>query len=346
MNKLKRVIVIETLIIIGLIISLLYAIYSNPNNPNNITTQYCDKHFYDSQVCLLSPTIYTGAIKSNNLMILNLQPLKDDIQNYLNFRTLNSSVGLYILNMQDGVSFGINSNQAYEPASLNKLPIAIIILKKVEKGELSLDTILPIRYEDRDNRSGTLYSTDLNEMTVRDLLYYMLTESDNTAFRVLEEQVTVLDLHDLSSYLDYYTKDINYTTLNNTYQITPKSTANIFLSLYLSTDLKPEDSELILKDLTNTTYSGFDLENYSGLPSNITVADKYAQYYLGNEKFFHDCGIMYIQGSRTFYCVMTKNLDKEPASIVIGDIVNKVYNYIIQERQLKSNGNMLGNLGQ
>ncbi|VVB82185.1 Beta-lactamase enzyme family protein [uncultured archaeon] len=339
MQKLKVVVFVETLIILGFIGYLVYTDIFNPNSYAESQVSYCSKHFYDSKTCLISPRIYTGILKSNNFLILNFKPLQQDVQDYLDYNNLTSSVALYVLNLQDSVSFGINYSRAFEPASLNKLPIAIVILKKVELGELTLDTLLPIQNIDRDSRSGTLYNTTLNQMNVKDLLYHMLSESDNTAFRVLEGQVTLKDLQGLSSYLNYYTKDIDYTTLNNTYQITPKSTANLFLSLYLSTDLKPEHSEMILSLLTNTTYDEFDLQKYAslpsaGLPSSVIVADKYGSYYVGNEKYFHDCGIMYLPDNRIFYCVMTQGLSKDVASNSIGIIVNKIYNFVIHQKTI------------
>ena len=260
---------------------------------------------------------------------MNFKPLQDDIQNYITNNSPNASV--YVLNMRNSASFGINATRRFEPASLNKLPIAILILKKVEEGSLSLDGFLPIKEEDRDNKSGNLYNIPIDKMKVRDLLSHMLSESDNTALRVLEEQVTLKDLQQISLYLNYYTKDIDYLIpINNDYKITPKSTSNLFMSLYLSSILNPEHSELILKLLSNTT---FNINRYAGLPNNGLVAQKYGSYYVNEQKIFHDCGIMYIADSRIFYCIMTQNLNEEKAKENIGNIVNKIYNYIIEKKK-------------
>jgi len=328
MKKLKRIIIIESVTILILAGFLICNIFFFQNNSTTQQVSYCDKHYYDSQVCLLSPEVYTHSLKSENYLLMDLKPLQNDIQNYISTNNLNISI--YVLNIQDSSSFGINSSKGFEPASLNKLPIAILILKKVEQGELRLDGFLPIKDEDRDSKSGTLYNTTANAMSVRDLLHYMLSESDNTAFRVLEEQVTLEDLEKLSVYLNYYTKDINYIPpiINNTYQITPKSTSNLFMSLYLSSILTPEDSEMILKYLSNST---FNINKYSDLPDDVIIAQKYGTYYVGNQSDFHDCGIMYIGQSRIFYGIMTQGMDEETAPVVIGKVVNKIYNYIIKE---------------
>lgn len=325
------VIIIEAIIIIVLLI-IIYFISAKHDPSNNNQESYCEKNYNDNTKCLLSPRVYTSILPANSFLILNFKPLKEDVQSYIDKNKLNLSV--YVLNMRDGASFGINSGEAYEPASLNKLPVAIIIMKKIEEGKLSLDTMLPITDNDRDNSSGPLYALPINELSVKDLLYYMLTESDDTALWVLVNQITVEDLSHLSDYLNYYQEDINISKgNNNTYQITAKSTGNLFISLYLSTALEPQDSEMILKLLTNTS---FDINKYAALPNNVTVAQKYGAYFTKEKKEFHSCGIIYVDDSRFFYCVMTQDLDKEKASQTVGTIVNKLYNFILEGRKVKN----------
>jgi beta-lactamase class A len=325
MNQIKVVIFVETILISFLTVFLMIHLFSPDNAYVTGKVSYCDKYLYNTGICLLSPRIYTGILQPNNYLMLNFESLKQHFQKYITDNNLN--ISLYVLNLGDSASFGINSNEEFEPASLNKLPIAILILKKIENGKLTLDTELEIKDYHRDSKSGTLYNSEINRMSVNDLLYYMLSKSDNTAFRVLEEQVTLDDLESLSLYLGYYTKHINNIPFDNIYKITPKSTANLFLSLYLSTDLQPEHSDLILSLLMNTS---FDINKYANL-SDVPISQKYGSYYAGNESFFHDCGIMYIQESRIFYCIMTRELDEEKASKSIGAIVHDIYSYVLPE---------------
>jgi len=198
-NKLKAVILFETILIQILIGIILFQNTSVFSFFSGSKTQYCEKNYYDSKECLLSPRIYTKIIQPNSFLILNLNPLKDDIQGYIGKNNFNMSV--YILNLRDGASFGINVNQSYRALSLNKLPVAVIILKKIEEGKLTLDTKLPIYQRDRDSSSGTLYKEPVTELSVRELLRYMLSESDNTALNVLGEQESLEDLQHLSNYL-------------------------------------------------------------------------------------------------------------------------------------------------
>lgn len=312
--NLKPVVIFETIIIIALV-AILILEYSKAQ-PGYLHSE--------GKAGLLSPRIYADILQPENYLILNWNPLQDFINNYITSQKLNVSV--YVLNMRDGASFGIGENEGFEPASLNKLPIAMVILRKVEGGKLSLDTKLPIYDRDRDSKSGTLYKEPVNELSVKELLHRMLSESDNTAAMVFAEQISPYDLQRLSAYLDYYDKESDYAY---NAPLTPRSVSNIFSSLYLSTVLKPEHSEMILSFLINTS---FDIKKYANLPDDVIVAHKYG----AGENSFNDCGIMYIEDSRIFYCIANNEPNQEKAAEEIGTIVNLVYKYVIEAKKVKS----------
>ena len=54
--------------------------------------------------------------------------------------------------------------------------------------------------------------------------------------------------------------------------------------------------------------------------------------YYENNKFFHDCGIMYIDESKVFYCIMTKDLAMKNATNLIGTMVHNVYSYTVDTK--------------
>ena len=281
---------------------------------------------------LLSPRIYSGILEPRSFLITNFEPLKQGIQSYLQEQNINASI--YIENLRNGVNIGINEDEGYFPASLNKLPIAILIMQKIEDGKLSLDSNLSIEDNDRTDSYGTLYLTKEKQLPVRVLLEKMLRESDNTAFSVLFEHV---DRSDLARLLDYYSikENAEYPFRRLEYEsgtnlVTPILMYNIFSSLYLSTVLYAQDAEYILSLLTKTT--DFDINARAELPDNVPVADKFGEYYLDNDKLFHDCGIMYVGASRIFYCIMTKDLEPDDAKEAIGYIVNHIYNYVVDTR--------------
>ncbi|MBX4211948.1 class A beta-lactamase-related serine hydrolase [Candidatus Pacearchaeota archaeon] len=328
MNE-KAIIALEGAIILVLLVMVVHG--SGAPHGNAIAAP-------SNSVRLISPGVYAGTLQPQSHLLFNFKPLHDQMKHYIDSRDLNISV--YIMNQRDGSSTGINEEAPFEPASLNKLPIAILILKKIEEGELTFDTVLPITPQDRDSRSGTLYEENVDSLSVRSLLAKMISESDNTAFHVLSNQVTLKELESLSTYLDYYKDNIGYTydsLNNNTYLVSPESTSHLFLSLYLSTILQPKDDEYLLSLLVNTT---FDIHKVASLPDNLVVAQKYGSYFVGNKRSFHDCGLMYMTETRIFYCIMTRDLEKEPSEEAIGDLVHMTYIYVNDTITQLSKGNM------
>jgi len=282
-------------------------------------------------VGLLSPRIYAGILEPRSFLITNFEPLKNGIKSFLDEHNISASI--YIENLRNGANIGVHQLQGYFPASLNKLPVAVLVMQKIEDGILSFNTTLPIKDFERSNTSGNLYLTSEKELTVKILLEKMLKESDNTAFNVLIDNI---DKNDLAQLLDYYNIKINvdypYERLrfeNHTNLVTPLSLYNIFADLYLSTTLYAPDSEYILSLLSDTE---FDVKSIANLPDNVTVSQKYGEFYADDTKLFHDCGIMYIQDTRIFYCIMTKDLDTEDAKDAIGYIINYIYHYIIDQK--------------
>jgi len=320
--KLKRVVVFESIVIGLLLVALIYS-YANNHKINAAAEKNQTKQG------LLSPRVYAGLIEPKSFLIVNFAPLKEKVENYISKNNLNVSV--YVENLRNGAYMGINEKTGFFPASLNKLPVAILIMKKIEEGDLSLDTMLEIKDIDRTDSSGNFYKTKEKEIPLRVVLEKMLKESDNTALRILLRQV---DLEDLQLILDYYGIDINVDYQKQQKEkhpdlITPKAMSTFLSSIYFSIVLEPKDSEYLLSLLKNTI---FDINAAANLPNNITVVHKFGDNYYGTNKFFHDCGIMYIEDSRILYCIMTKDVDKEQAVETIGVIVNEIYHYVEDTR--------------
>ncbi|MBI2673061.1 serine hydrolase [Candidatus Woesearchaeota archaeon] len=323
MNKLKLLVVFEAVIIIILILTISY------KNKADMNSKFLGK-IKDG---LLSLRIYSGLLQPKSLLIENFNPLKEVIEDKITKR--NPNISVYIVNLRDGASIGINERVGFLSASLNKIPIAILIMKRVERGELSLDTMLKIKDNDRTSSFGDLYKTKEEKMQLRVLLEKMIKDSDNTAFRVLQRNIQLKDWQFLENYLDYYSNDIILdNSINFSVEDEPtntKSIYNLFSSLYLSTLLEPENSEYILSLMTNITV--FDIKKLANLPEDVAVAQKFGIKEDNGERYFHDCGIIYINQSRIFYCIMTKGLSEEQAVNTIGSIVYVTYDYVVKTRQ-------------
>lgn len=310
-HKLKLMVIIEALIIAILVSAIIYS-YSH----NRLEKQQNYKG-------LLSPRVYAGLIEPKSFLIINFAPLKDSIQSFLAKNNYNASI--YVENLRDGAFMGIDEKIGFFPASLNKLPVAILIMKKIEYGELSFDTMLEIKDSDRLNTSGTLYKIKDKKVPLRLVMEKLLQESDNTALSVL---LHYANTNDLQLLLDYYGIDIvitNQSGRGRNNLVTPKSMSNLFRSLYFSTVLETKDSEYLLSLLKDTV---FDIHKIANLPDNVIIIHKYGENYHNDAKYFHDCGIMYINESRILYCIMTAGLNEKEAVETMGVTVNEIYRYV------------------
>ncbi len=316
--KLKWMVIFESIIILILLAAF-------------INSRIIDKKVEKQKATgLLSPRVYSGLLEPKSFLILHFAPLKENINKYVTKNNLNVSV--YVESLRNGVWMGINERTGFFPASLIKMPVAILITKKIEDGELSFDTMLEIKDSDRTDSSGELYKTKEKKLPLRIVLEKMLKESDNTAFRVLLRHV---DVEDFQLVMDYYNIDVNAdfqdeVTAKHQNLLSPKAMSTLFSSLYFSTVLEPENSEYLLSLLTDTV---FDVNQVANIPDDVTIAHKFGETYYGNFRYFHDCGIMYINESRIFYCIMTKGLSGEDAAETSGVIVNEVYHYVIDTKK-------------
>ena len=312
--KFKWVVISETmilLILLGLIVN------------NYLADKKIEQKIQEG---FLSPRIYAGILEPKSHLIVNFKPLKQEITEYIAKNNINASV--YVENFRNGAFMGINEKAEFFPASLNKLPVAILIMRDVESGNLSLDQKVQIMDADRTNTSGNLYATKEKELPLRLVLEKLLKNSDNTALRVLLHYV---DLEDLQFVLDYYGLDINIEQKKNKQPdlISPKAMSTLFSSLYFSTVLEPKNSEYLLSLLAE---SEFDMNKIANIPPDLRISHKFGVIYFKNNKFFHDCGILYIEDSRIFYCIMTKNLNEEEALAAISTVVHETFIYVNKTR--------------
>jgi len=93
----------------------------------------------------------------------------------------NPAYGLVLEDLETGARVGLNDGQVFPSASLYKLGLAWLVLRRVDSGALSLDTLMPI--EDGDDvepePDGGLAIGDTP--TVGDAVKTMLSVSSNTA---------------------------------------------------------------------------------------------------------------------------------------------------------------------
>ena len=273
---------------------------------------------------LLSPDIAAMEIDDflniQKTLMVSYWNLKLEIYNILN--NTRGIYGIYIEDLTTGAWIGINEREQFYPASLVKVPYLVASLKKIERGEMNLNSTFILSKEDLDRDSGDLYKKGENyNITAIELLAYLVKKSDNTAFSVLLRQIADTEIGEAVYSMGVYpTNDTN----QDTEKISPKQYSNIFRSLYYSTYLKRPFSQLALSLMEDTIYNS---QIKSGLPENIKFSHKVG---INNPySAFHDCGIVYVPHKPYMICIMSTNTTWEESRETMARISNTAYNYML-----------------
>jgi beta-lactamase class A len=94
------------------------------------------------------------------------------------------TVGVAAIHLESGQSVFVNGDVAFPMASTYKIPIAVQLLSRVDRGELSLTEMVDLRPEDLHPGSGTLtrlFDDPGVSLSVHNLMELMLLISDNSA---------------------------------------------------------------------------------------------------------------------------------------------------------------------
>ncbi len=99
-------------------------------------------------------------------------------------------VGIYLEDLHTGRVWEYNADRLFPSASLVKVPIMAAVLEKVKLGAITLDTQIRLTRRDRVGGSGSLkWVREGTSLSVMEIIYKMITESDNTATRMLIDSV-------------------------------------------------------------------------------------------------------------------------------------------------------------
>jgi beta-lactamase class A len=240
--------------------------------------------------------------------------LEDFLGKYIQQREYHNQtthVSVYYRNLNNGNRFGINEKEMFSPASLMKLPLLLVYLKKIEKDPSLRDKQLtyikgPDAEEYLQNIKPEEMLIDQQIYTIRELLTHMIVYSDNRASTLLERNITLKD----------YEKAF---TENN--MLFPKLIDGRF-----DNNVSVRDYARFFRVLFNASYVNKDLSNYAlllltqvnfkkglvtGIDKNIMIAHKFGERGILSangveQKQLHDCGIVYYPDHPYILCLMTR----------------------------------------
>ncbi|HYV92087.1 MAG TPA: serine hydrolase [Chitinophagales bacterium] len=252
-----------------------------------------------------------------------LSPLKNDLSWFIKQKEQTGEItdaSVYLRSFKDGSWFTVNSGDMYNPGSMMKLPVMITYLKEAEKdpGILNKELVyqprvkIPLQtFNGKAIEAGKKYK-------VKELLHYMIVESDNNATYLLNENVNLNTFQKLFSDLDLSVPD----THDANYAMTASDYSKFMRILYSSSYLNIESSEFALVLLTQSTFKNGMLQQ---LPSDLKVAHKFGENFKNNLHQLHESGIVYIENHPYLLTVMTKGNDVNVLPAVISELSKKVY---------------------
>lgn len=253
--------------------------------------------------------------------ISTLQPLREYMQDIV-AREAPGAMSIYFEYLNTGANISVNQDLRVVPASLVKVPLALAVMKKVERGDWKLSNELVVTKEDRDYAWGDVHKHAIGtRITIEDLLQEMLVNSDNTAFRIFYRNLSLDELQDVL-------KAIGLDELfNEDGKITAKEYTRLFRTLYVSSYLNREHSQKLLDILSRTPYDEYLGQ---GIPEHVPFAHKIGE----NDEagVVLDSGIVYIENRPYLVAVMIDykraGMNRDEALSIFKDLSEHMYSYI------------------
>jgi beta-lactamase class A len=223
-------------------------------------------------------------------------------------------VSVYFRDLNNGPWFGVNEQELFTPASLLKVPLLMAWMEIAEGRPDAMGWKFDYRPGQPDLNEGEYFKpanpiVPGRSYTVRELLWHLIAQSDNNAWRLLNEQTDQMLLFRILQDLD-----IEPGTLLGDDQTPVKTYATFFRLLYNASYLSRASSEAALELLSESEFRG----GLPGdLPAEIRVAHKHGERNLQGPKEgrqLHDCGIVYHPRRPYLLCVMTRG--GEPADLL------------------------------
>ncbi len=255
-----------------------------------------------------------------NDILLNFLELRSDLRAAT--KPWGDNFSLYFEYLPTGTSININGTKEFYQASLFKLPVTMAYYHQLERLKEREDKTVEIREIDIDKEFGDLWKKGVGyRLKMSEAIRLALTESDNTAIKLVVPRITEDDFNAV-----YEALDIDLHADGSGSVITTKGYSSILKALYFSSVLEEEDSQHILDLLTKTKFVD---KLPAGVPHDVLVAHKIGVFNKeeGDGEAFMDCGIVYVP-NRPYSLCMYSQSDEQTARERMKKISRIVYDYV------------------
>jgi len=260
---------------------------------------------------------------------VNWQRMGDTISRLAD--TYKGEVGIIIKDLKTGRVFERNADEKFVTASLIKVPIMAATCRAIQDGKLKLTSTIKIRNYHRRGGSGDLkWARSGQSFQISDLLYHMITKSDNTAAAMLIDRLSYTFLNQCFQDLGLSVTRIDPVGMSLANRVnpgrenytTPREMAMLLEKIYRHQVVNDMYSDLMIEIMKhNDTHNRLS----QFLPTRWILARKSGLL----RKNCHDMGIIFTGSSDYVICVMTgKNPNYQTAKGVIANIGQTAYAFL------------------
>lgn len=257
---------------------------------------------------------------------INEEYIMEDLQKELAIITekvKEEKISVSFLELKNKWSFQITPTKKYYGASLIKLLDATYLIRKAIKKELDLNTTLT--YEPRfdvEHSYGLKYHKYYEKISIKTLIRYVLSLSDNGAHHMLFEWIG-------SENLKKYARSLGITlTINDSDhfgELSAEDAMKILQETYEIVNLDTEYNKVILENMKNSYF------NYLNFDS-VSVYHKYGEY----KNFYHDIG-MYLEGEPYLIVILSEESSKKNTKQLFQNIhkeLHDIYQKNLKEKEI------------
>ncbi len=249
----------------------------------------------------------------------------DDLFNQLIQELNSNSVSIYFEDIDNDYFLTSNENKNQYAASIIKLYAAAYLLDNARNGNINLDDTITYT-SNYASIAGLKLSTRTvgEEITLRDLIDYSISVSDNGAYRMLSDYIGVNELKEYAQ----NTLDVSLTiTQSDRFGYMSVTDTNKLLNhVYNFIQIDDEYTDLIVNAMNNTYYNGLNFDDKIFL-------HKYGYY----GSYFNNIGI-YNSGSPYLISIFTLYGDPDQGALTrVNDISQKIYDIYNANIEAKEN---------
>jgi len=310
-EKSRKYVIILSAVVAALLASNAILLFKNRDAGGRVESASGDKYN------LLNPA--RKLIKQEDL-IINFQPLRD----YLNDKyEADQNVSLYFEYLPTGASISINKDAEFYPASLLKVPVAMAVAKKIERGEWKWTNELVLMSPDKDEHFGDLYKEKTGAtFAIEELVRRSLSDSDNTAHFILIRNLEIEEISDVYNHMGL--KQF----LSTEGKMSAKQYSVLLRSLYSASYVSENNSQKLLSYLSRSQFNDF---LQSGIPADVSFAHKIG---IADDTITYlDSGIAYVKSRPYLLTVMVQSKEKTMAKGIMKNISENVYNYVREYKE-------------